>query len=465
MPGDATLPNALAATSPHLAREFVQGPFTEIRRTAQDRPVAFAAAAVNQFSGPNQNNHSWPFGKSSFLDSIDPISVGQHQYHMETIMYNAKLHPLIDLALAANTASGPWDLMLLRALAYGSIPADGCIVWCAPLAPGSRRFFTQMKMRDVGCTTLGADALSLFFDINGSAFGITQSASNMSGPPSLGFGNVGTLRSLRQAAPSPPNPLAQSFQHTHYNVICARSGLVTHHYNVVTAATSEEGNMLSIFRPYYTPRGSGVGALAGPCIRLPLTAPEYSEKMHKIIEVALFWLRTQPPEAGCLFLHKMMLDDGHTEYNSQKNLHAITFHLEDLNFGLHRTDAECRENFDRLGEYINLIVFGPPIYGTSWNGLGQTIKDGPRFRAVLNGGPRRTNVLRMSDINNNQVGGTAQFIVGMYSNDPLTCDGTPRHKKEFINRAIRFFDFLGPCVCPAKLYKWCLFKGISGQLP
>mmetsp|Transcript_3834 Transcript_3834/g.12546 ORF Transcript_3834/g.12546 Transcript_3834/m.12546 type:complete len:318 (+) Transcript_3834:566-1519(+) len=308
------------------------------------------------------------------------------------------------------------------------------------------------------------------------AVGMPESFANLTGH-NTNPANAGVLHVAAYA----PGTIEPWCHHTHYNAFrfFARANSC---FAVPTPSMALfEALLYYTLYPAYEPPHLAVGApAAGNVVGIPMTPAQYAmnypKQLGEIVPFLRYCLNLGAPgeEGIAAFLHTAWLADGSIQFDWSTGAHrhgtvfALEYHLQDLTKGLDLSIAELFRNKDDFAEVVNRAFLGPPTFGGSYNGPTQDVRDGPRFRAVCEGGgwgkrPSIANVDKMASDPNVALGNpTPCIIVAMDRNYP---NDTAANSAWFLHRCVRFLDFLGPCVCPSRTYKWCLGMGVEGQVP
>ena len=137
----------------------------------------------------------------------------------------------------------------------------------------------------------------------------------------------------------------------------------------------------------------------------------------------------------------------------------------DLWSGRRLAPAAARAEANTVADvFLNTPLFGAPLSGAP-------PAAGPRFKAYVKQRPAALGGgdLLMTDTAPAVGGlpfhpGTVNMIIEMRCDDVLTMDvGSAADHALFAERVIRFFDYIGPNVAPAKIHRWTVGFGWSGQ--
>lgn len=273
--------------------------------------------------------------------------------------------------------------------------------------------------------------------------------------------------------------------HDYYNIFRVRSASNSSFALPSPTMMQFEALFYFMLYPVYEPPHVAFGMpAAGNLIGVPVTAAQYAQNYPKQLGLLAPFLDNcllmgVPGEQGIAnFLHMAYVADGSLHIDHQPGDHregtvfSIELHTQDTTKGLHLSLPELFAQKLALCEPINRALFHEPQHGGSWNGPTAHDDDGPRFRAVFEGHRHGTNMRRptyaevdkMLSDPNVALGGaqTPCIIIALDRDWPKNDAEISEH---FLHRCVRFLDFIGPCACPSRTYKWCLGMGIEGQVP
>lgn len=187
--------------------------------------------------------------------------------------------------------------------------------------------------------------------------------------------------------------------------------------------------------------------------------------------VFLNMFRQRPFLGGCATSRgrRAHHDDGHLEHctglGDQGYLGSITLCWTGLWAGrrLDLAAAEAEANCV-ADEFLNVPLFGAGVSATG------AVAQGPRFKAYTLRNAAGAPAL-MRDAMPATVfpvvlaphPGTVSMTIQMRCDDIATCLRTAADQELFAERVIRYFDFIGPNVAPAKLHRWVVGFSWNGQ--
>ena len=376
-----------------------------------------------------------------------------HQYYLELNAYNAPLNQLFARCLGV-LAPGDADRPMLRACALGFIMYDGRTFRSRFQLGGTPTVQIELERgnRDFGVASIGADVIDTYLASGVAPLPLTM---NLAGLPYGNAGSIVTVARSRGAAGLP------DMKHDAYNTMETRANAVTDTHNATPPSSRSTVDLFEDSRGWYD---TATGVFT-PTLRHG-TQAEFLENPKKNLEYIRQHLwATWSDEQKSVFLNAAHLDDGNL-HHSGGILVAVVGCWSDLWFGRRLTRAAALAEANTVADaFLNTPLFGAPLSGAP-------AAAGPRFKAYVQ--QNATGDALMADTALAVAAtatspaipahpGTVTIEIEMRCDDADTSGFAAADHALFAERVVRFFDYIGPCVAPAKMHRWTVGFGWSGQ--
>ena len=376
-----------------------------------------------------------------------------HQYYLELNAYNAPLNQLFARCLGV-LAPGDADRPMLRACALGFIMYDGRTFRSARTVGGTPTVQIGLERgnRDFGVASIGADVIDAYLASGVAPLPLTM---NLAGLPYGNAGSIVTDARSRGAAGLP------DMKHDAYNIMATRGNAVTDTHNATPPSSRSTVDLYEDSRGWFD---TATGVFT-PTLRHG-TQAEFMETPKKNLEYIRqrLWA-AWTDEQKSVFLNAAHLDDGGL-HHSGGILVGVYACWSDLWSGRRLARPAALAEANTVADaFLNTPLFGAPLSGAP-------AAAGPRFKAYVE--QKATGDVLMTD--------TALFVAATATSPAIPAHpGTVTIKIEmrcddadtsglaaadhalFAERVVRFFDYIGPCVAPAKMHRWTVGFGWSDQ--